>query len=276
MVGWGLAHRSLSGVTAMGVDEIMWKRGPKYLTMVYQIDHHAKRLLWLGKDRTEKTLLGFFHQFGEPFAAELKFICSDMWKPYLKVIAEKASHAIHVLDRFHIAMHMNKAIDEVRAEEARDLKAKGLDPILKHSRWCLLKRPENLSDKQEVKLAELVRYNLKAVRSYLLKEDFQFFWAYTSPHSAGQFMDEWCRRTMRSRIEPMKKVARMLRSHRELMLNWFRANKQISSGTVEGFNNKAKLTTRKAYGFRTYKAAEVALYHTLAALPEPETTHRFC
>ena len=276
MVGWGLAHRSLSGVTAMGVDEIMWKRGPKYLTMVYQIDHHAKRLLWLGKDRTEKTLLGFFHQFGEPFAAELKFICSDMWKPYLKVIAEKASHAIHVLDRFHIAMHMNKAIDEVRAEEARDLKAKGMDPILKHSRWCLLKRPENLSDKQEVKLAELVRYNLKAVRSYLLKEDFQFFWAYTPPHSAGQFMDEWCRRTMRSRIEPMKKVARMLRSHRELMLNWFRANKQISSGTVEGFNNKAKLTTRKAYGFRTYKAAEVALYHTLAALPEPETTHRFC
>jgi transposase len=89
-------------------------------------------------------------------------------------------------------------------------------------------------------------------------------------------MDEWCRRTMRSRIEPMKKVARMLRSHRELMLNWFRADKQISSGTVEGFNNKAKLTTRKAYGFRTYKAAEAALYHTLGALPEPKITHRFC
>ena len=124
-------------------------------------------------------------------------------------------------------------------------------------------------------LADLLRQNLKTVGSYLLKEDFQFFWEYQSPHWAGQFMDAWCRQTMRSRIEPMKDVARMLRSHRELLLNWFRAKKQISNGVVEGFNNKAKLTTRKAYGFRTFRAAEVALYHTLGALPEPETTHKF-
>ena len=275
IVVWGLAHRNLSGVTAIGVDEILWHRGHKYLTLVYQIDDHAKRLLWVGKERTVKSLLRFFHEFGTQRSEQLVFVCSDMWKPYLKVIAKKASQALHVLDRFHIAMHMNKAIDEVRAEEARELKAKGLDPILKHSRWCLLKRPENLTEKQDIKLADLVRHNLKAVRSYLLKEDFQFFWAYQSAHWAGQFMDGWCHRTLRSRIEPMKKVARMLRSHRELLLNWFRAKKQISGGIVEGFNNKAKLTTRKAYGFRTFKAAEVALYHTLGALPEPEATHRF-
>lgn len=276
IVVWGLAHRDLSGVTAIGADEILWQRGHKYLTVVYQIDESSKRLLWIGQERTIQTLQGFFDQFGDPFAAGLRFICSDMWKPYLKVIAQRASQAIHVLDRFHIAMHMNKAIDEVRAQEARDLKAKGKEPILKHSRWCLLKRPENLTEAQDIKLSDLVQYNLKAVRSYLLKEDFQFFWSYRSPHWAGQFMDAWCRRTMRSRIEPMKKVARMLRSHRELMLNWFRAKGQISSGAVEGFNNKAKLTTRKAYGFRTFKAAEAALYHTLGALPEPEVTHRFC
>jgi Transposase and inactivated derivatives len=74
----------------------------------------------------------------------------------------------------------------------------------------------------------------------------------------------------------MKKVARMLRGHRELLLNWFRAKGQLSSATVEGFNNKVKLTTRKAFGFRTYHAVEIALYHTLGALPEPEFTHRFC
>jgi transposase len=276
MVSWGLAHRDLSGITAIGVDEILWQRGHKYLTVVYQIDSHCKRLLWVGKDRTVKSLLRFFREFGKERSAQLRFVCSDMWKPYLKVIAKKAAAALHVLDRFHIAMHMNKAIDEVRAKEARDLKAKGWDPILKHSRWCLLKRPENLTENQEIKLADLVRYNLKAVRSYLLKEDFQFFWEYTSPYWAGQFMDRWCRRTMLSRIEPMKKVARMLRTHRELLLNWFRAKKAISGGTVEGFNNRAKLTTRKAYGFRTFKAAEVALYHTLGTLPEPEMTHRFC
>lgn len=276
IVGWGLAHRDLTGVTAIGVDEILWRKGHKYLTLVYQIDTHSKRLLWVGKDRTVKTLLRFFRQFGKPRAAQLQFVCSDMWKPYLKVIAKKASAALHVLDRFHIAMHMNKAIDEVRAQETRDMKTKGLEPILKHSRWCLLKRPENRTDKQDIKLADLLRYNLRTVRSFLLKEDFQFFWEYTSPYWAGQFMDAWCQRTMRSRIDPMKKVARMLRNHRELLLNWFRAKKAISGGIVEGFNNKAKVTTRKAYGFRTFRAAEVALYHTLGALPEPETTHRFC
>lgn len=276
MVSWGLVHRDLSGVTAIGVDEILWQRGHKYLTVVYQIDSHSRRLLWVGQDRTIKSLLRFFREFGKERSALLQFVCSDMWKPYLKVIAKKAAQALHVLDRFHIAMHLNKAIDEVRAAEARDMKAKGLEPILKHSRWCLVKRPENLTEKQELKLADLVRYNLRAVRSYLLKEDFQFFWLYTSPHWAGQFLDRWCSRTMRSRIEPMKKVARMLRNHRELLLNWFRARKAISGAVVEGFNNRAKLTTRKAYGFRTFRAAEVALYHTLAVLPEPETTHRFC
>ncbi len=97
-----------------------------------------------------------------------------------------------------------------------------------------------------------------------------------SPTWAGRFLDRLCTRTPPSQIEHMKKVARMLRSHRELLLNWFRAKGTISSGTVEGFNNKAKLTTRRAFGFRTYRAVEIALYHTLGALSEPETTHRFC
>jgi len=275
-VTWGLAHRDLSNIRSIGVDEVLWHLGHKYLTVVYQIDKECKRLLWVGKDRTIKTLLRFFFFFGKQRSAQLLFICTDMWKPYLKVIAKKASQAIHVLDRFHIAMHMNKAIDEVRAQETRELKAKGFNPILTHSRWCLLKRPENLTATQEVKLLDLLRYNLKAIRSYLLKEDFQFFWDYVSPHWAGKFLDLWCTRAMRSRIAPMKKVARMLRSHRELLLNWFRAKKTISSGVIEGFNNKLKLTTRKSYGFRTFRAAEIALYHTLGDLPEPECTHKFC
>ena len=81
---------------------------------------------------------------------------------------------------------------------------------------------------------------------------------------------------MRSKIEPMKKVARMLRGHRELLLNWFRAKGALSSGVVEGFNGKAKLISKRAYGFRTFHAQEIALYHALGALPEPKFTHRFC
>lgn len=275
-VEWGLAHRDLDDIEAIGVDEIQWQRGHRYLTLVYQIDDGCRRLLWIGRERTVKTLLHFFRQFGKPRSQRLRYVCSDMWQPYLKVLAKKASQALHVLDRFHIVANMNKAIDKVRAAEVRELRDKGLEPVLKNSRWCLLKRPENLTEKQDVKLADLLRYNLKAVRSYLLKEDFQFFWNYVSPYWAGKFLDRWCTRTMRSKIEPMKKVAKSLRSHRRLILNWFRARGSISAGIVEGLNNKVKVTTRRAYGFRSFRTAEVALYHVLGDLPEPESTHRFC
>ncbi len=275
-VEWGRAHQDLSGIESIGIDEISRRRGHCYLTLVYQIDAHCKRLLWVGKDRKIKTLLGFFRWLGSERSAGLKYVCSDMWKPYLKVIAKKASQAIHVLDRFHIMAHFSKALDEVRAGEARALKQNGYEPVLSKSRWLLLKRPQNLTEKQEVRLAELLQYNLKSIRAYLLKEEFQLFWSYISPYWAGRFLDAWCTRTMRSKIDPMKRVARMLRNHRTLLLNWFRAKGQLSSGVVEGFNAKAKLTSRKSFGFRTFHGAEIALYHALGALPEPESTHRFC
>lgn len=275
VVQWGLEHRNLSGVTAIGVDEIAWHKGHRYLTLVYQIDPACTRLLWVGKDRTIKTLLRFFRFLGKDRSRALQFVCSDMWRPYLKVIAKKAGQAVHVLDRFHIVAKLNKAIDEVRAGEYRQMNADGYEPVLKKSRWCLLKRRENLTEKQEVKLKDLLQYNLKSVRAYLLKEDFHAFWDYVSPAWAEKYLDRWCTRVMRSKIEPMKKVARTIRNHKPLILNWFRAKKRYSSGVVEGLNNKVKVTTRKAYGFRTYRAAEIALYHTLGKLPEPPTTHRY-
>lgn len=275
-VAWGRAHQDLEGIRSIGIDEIAWQRGHKYLTLVYQIDSHCKRLLWVGERRTLKTLLRFFRWLGKERSRALRYICSDMWKPYLRVIAKKAGQAVHVLDRFHIMAHFGKALDEVRAGEVKALKAKGYEPLLSHSRFLLLKRPENLTDKQETKLAELLQYNLKSIRAYLLKEEFQLFWSYVSPYWAGQFLDRWCTKTMRSKIKPMKKVAKMLRAHRPLLLNWFRAKGQLSSGVVEGFNTKAKLTSRKAFGFRTFHGAEIALYHALGALPEPQFTHRFC
>lgn len=275
-VEWGRQRVDLSGITAIGVDEMAWAKGHQYVTVVYQIDEGRRRLLWIGGKRRAKTLLQFFRWFGQERTADLRFICSDMWKPYLNVIANKAKHAVHVLDRFHIAMHLSKAIDKVRAEEARALAAHGYEPVLKRTRWLLLKRPHNLSPKQDVKLADLLQYNLRSVRAYLLKEDLQGLWDYLSPHWAAKFMDGWCDRVMRSRLEPMKRVAKMLRSHRELILNWFRAKGAISAAAVEGMNGKAKVATRKAYGFRRQQTLKIALYHQLGDLPEPEQTHRFC
>ena len=114
-------------------------------------------------------------------------MCSDLWKPYLKVVAERTGQAVHVLDRFPIMSHFSKAIDEVRAAEARKLAAEGRAPVLKRSRWLLLKRPENLTDAQSERVAERVRRNLRTVRAWLLKEDFQALWEYVSPYWAGGF-----------------------------------------------------------------------------------------
>jgi transposase len=276
VVEYGLAHRDLSGITAIGVDEVHFKKGQRYLTVVYQIDSACRRLLWLGPDRTAKTLLRFFRVLGRERTAALRFVCSDMWQPYLKVIAKKARQALHILDRFHIVARLNKAIDEVRALEVRELARRGYEPVLTHSRWCFLKRPENLTDSQRTRLSDLLQYGLKTVRAYLLKESFQALWQYTSYHWAGRFLAGWLKRAVRSRLEPIQKVARSIRAHQPLILNWFAAKKEFSAGIVEGLNYRVKLTIRKAYGFRTLEAAEIALYHALGRLPEPQLTHEFC
>lgn len=275
-VSWGLAERCLDGIRSIGVDELAWKKGHKYLTLVYQLDHGCKRLLWIGKDRTKQTFQGFFDFLGESRAQSIAFIVSDMWKAFLAVVAKRASAAVHVLDRFHVEQLLHKAIDTVRRQEVRALRAKGNETVLTKTRWILLKRRDNLTRPQAGRLRELVRINLKSVRAYLLKEQFRRFWSYASPAWAGRFLDSWTRMAMRSRIAPLKTFAKTLRDHRALLLNWFRARQAFSHGAVEGFNNKARVTTRKAYGFRTYRHAEIALYHALGNLPEPPFAHRFC
>ncbi len=275
VVEYGLKHRDLSGVTAIGVDEVQFQRGHKYLTVVYQIDASCRRLLWIGQDRSSKTLLRFFRTIGKERTARIRYICSDMWKPYLKVVRKKASHALHILDRFHIVAKLNKAVDEVRAAEVKELAAKGYEPVLKYSRWCLLKRVANLTARQKARLEDLMCYSLKTMKAYMLKESFQMLWEYQSLHWAGVFLESWIQRAMRSRLTPIVKVAKAIRKHRKLILNWFTARKEYSSGIVEGMNNRVKLTIRKAYGFKSLQAAEIALYHGLAKLPEPKTLHEF-
>lgn len=272
---WGLVHREKPQFTAIGIDEIASRRGHRYLTLVYQIDAGMRRLLWVGENREEKTLDRFFDLFRGSIDG-LQFVCSDMWKPYLNVIAERAPKALNILDRYHVMATMNKKVDKVRAEETRQLKQDGYEPILKHSRWCLLKRPENRSAKQTATLRELLKYNLRTMRAYLMKEDFQQFWSYRSPSWAGKFLDAWCSRAMRSQLEPMKQMAGTLRRHRTLLLNWFAAKGELSNSSVEGMNTKAKVALRKSYGFKTTEVYKTVLYHELAKLPEHKLAHQFC
>ena len=269
-VEWGLAHRKLENVRSLGIDELHWGRGKganNFITVLYQLDQGCRRLLWVGPRRTQATLKRGLKALGPEVVKGLRFVCSDMWKPYVQVIAREAQHAVHVLDRFHITLHLNQAVDEVRRAESSRLRAAGKASAqrLKHMRWQLLQ-----------KLHTIWLSKLATGRAWELKETFDHFWKYKSVLWAQAFLDYWCLRAVRSRLEPMMKVARMLRAHEDLILNWFRAKGEISSGAVEGLNNKIRVVTRRSYGFRTYEAIELALYHTLGRLPEPETTHSFC
>ena len=280
MVEWGLKHRSLEGITSIGVDEICYKVGRKFLTLVYQIDVHCCRLLHISIGRTEKSLVRFFVMLNKGLVGKakrsfkIKFVCSDMWKPYLNVIASFCPNALNILDRFHIKKHLNAAVDQTRRDEVKKLKAKGKGDILKKSRFLFLHNQCNLLGTQLTKLKELLKMNLQVVRAYLMKEEFERFWEYKSAAWAEWFLDQWCVRAMRSKIEPMKKFVKTIRNHKGLIMNWFKS-KGMSSGIVEGFNNKVKLSMRKSYGFRTEKTLQVSLYHALGKLPEPKFTHRF-
>jgi transposase len=276
-VDWGRERMDLDNITAIGVDEVHWKKGT-FVTLVYQIDNNCKRLLWVQKHRTKYALKTFFNWLKKERSHLIKYVCSDMWKPYLSVIKERAPHALNILDRYHVAAKMNKAIDEVRAQETKKAikeAPKGSEVVLKNSRWCLLKNKNNLNKNQSIKLKSLLQINLQTIRAYLLKEEFVQFWEYKTATWAKKFLKSWCAKTMKSKIGPMKKVAKMLRRHEGLILNWFEVKGKISLGAVEGLNNKLKASIRKSYGFKTFDALQIALYHRLGKLPEPERTHRF-
>jgi len=155
------------------------------------------------------------------------------------------------------------------------LKQDGFTAILEKSRWCLLKNKKNQKQSQLAKLSDLLRYNLKTVRCYLLKETFQQLWIYKSRWGAERFLKVWLTRALRSRLPEIKKVAKSLRKHQDILLNYFSVKERLSNGPVEGLNLKVKLTMRKSYGFRRFRTAELALYHVLGELPLPPITHRF-
>ena len=279
IVEWGLAHRVLSGITAIGLDELHWRKGKKsanFLTLIYQVDEGCRRLLWVGLRRTERTLRKGLKALGAEVVAGIRVVVSDMWRPYLAVVRKKMDHAVQILDRFHLTALLNKAVDQVRRGECYAMRGKDRGKRLKKTRWLLLRPFARVRGKARQRLDAVIHSKLRTARAWCLKEAFAHFWTYNHSSWAKTFLDTWITRVLRSRIAPMRKVAQTLRDHEPLILNWFAWKKAFSCAAVEGLNNKARVVTRRSYGFRMFPVLQVALYHTLGHLPEPELTHRFC
>jgi transposase len=282
VVEWGLSQRDLSAVSALGIDELHWGRGKKsrnFITLIYQIDAGMRRLLWVGHKRKEATLKEGFAALEKEhpgFLQALRVICSDMWKPFLKVIAQKAGWALNVLDPFHIAQHLNAAVDSVRRGEQGRLRGETKKAAIKRGRFLLLKRGTRVRGRARAKLRAILRSMRQTARAWELKESFRQFWRYKSELWAAGFLDAWTSRALRSRLEPIKKVARMLRSHEELLFNYFRARREFTNAVTEGLNHKARVALARSFGHRTFRILQLVLYHNLAKLPEPPSTHKFC
>ena len=270
MVEYGLANRDLSGVKMVGIDEISRKKGHVYLTNVYDLE--SKTLIWSGEGRTKDTLRKFFNFLGPEKVAQLKGVCCDMWKPYADVIKECAPQAVLVFDKFHIIRHLMEAVDQVRRDEINE-KGKQHKELMKNSRYIWLKNPWNLTNKQQSRLGSLEKLNLKINRAYLLKEAFRQFWSYHHRGWAKKYLKKWFWWATHSRLQPVRDFAWLVRRHEENILSYFKL--PIHNGTVEGLNNKAKVVSHRAYGFRSAKNYIRNLYHCMADLPMPIILHTF-
>jgi len=228
----------------LAVDEVSYKKHHKYLTIV--LDLERTRVVWVGQDRSKETLDRFFKEIGPERAEKIVAIAIDMWDPFQASIKEHAPQAVVVFDKFHVIASYSRIIDKVRNEEYRKA-TEAQKPVLKGTKYLLLKNPENLKPDQKVRLEELLSLNQNLNTTYLLKEELARLWDYQSPEEAEKSLDRWIELAQESGIEELIKFAKTLDRYREGLIN--HARYPINSAKLEGVNNKIKVIKRMAYGF---------------------------
>jgi len=241
-----LPHPSDTPAKLLAVDEFSIKKRHRYATTV--IDTMEKAVLWVGKDRRQETLEEFFHLFGEENCSGVLAVAMDMWDPYEAAVRKYCPQAEIVYDPFHvISSYGREVVDKTRVEENKKAEEKH-KAVYKGTRYILLSNHENLKDWQQERLSELLALNRRLFAVYLLKDDLKRLWQYRSPYHAERFFRGWYRRAIYSKIEPLKKFARMLKKRLPGILAHCRY--PIHTSVLEGINNKIKVIKRVAYGYR--------------------------
>lgn len=248
-------------INYMGIDELSRKKGHKYFTLVYDIEKSS--VVWINKDRTYESLKEFVNWYGEKKLKKVKGIAMDMWDPYIKVLKEYKINKKIVFDKFHVTKHINEALDKIRRTESLQLYGEKIY-LLKKTRYLWLSNPENISKENDLTLKELLKYNLKTVKGYELKLLFKYFWDYKTTKHAVNFFKSWFWRATHSRLEPMIKVAHTLKKYFYGILNYVQNN--ITNNLAEGINNKIRVYTKRAYGFKTEKMMMNMIYLTCGGL----------
>jgi transposase len=257
----------LGDLRRLGFDEISVRKGQSYLTVV--VDHHSGRLVWAAPGRDRKTVEKFLDLLGEQRCAQVELVSCDMAEWITRPIAERCPNATVCLDPFHVIKLATDALDEIRREvwnEARRSGEIALAKDLKGARFALWKNPENLTARQQLKLAQIQKINQRLYRAYLLKEQLRQIYR-LDPDEAIGVLDAWLKWAWRCRLPPFVKLARTIRDQRAGIEAAFRNG--LSNARVEQINTQIRLITRRGFGYHSQQAVIALAMLSLGGLCPP-------
>lgn len=237
----------LRGLKRLAIDEISIGKGHRYLTVVLDLDSGA--VVFIGEGKGADALIPFWKSL-RASRARIQAVATDMSPAYTMAVRENLPKASHVFDRFHVVKLFNDKLSELRRQIHHNAQTIEHQRVIKGTRWLLLKNPEHLDEdrNERQRLAEALRINAPLATAYYLKEDLRQLWEQGKKSNAKRFLDDWIARAHASGITILKKFANTLQLHRQGLLAWY--NHPISTGPLEGTNNKIKTMQRQAYGYR--------------------------
>jgi transposase len=253
----GLARRQAEEIPHLGVDEKAFRKGHKYLTLVNDLKRN--RVLYVAEDREQRSLDGFWSTITDNQRASIQAVAVDMWDPYLASLREHLPEAEKktVFDKFHIAQHLGEAVDKVRRREHKVLKAQG-DERLTGTKYDWLRNPGSMDDQQRREFAELRSSQLKTARAWALKENGMALYEYVYEKPARKHFEWWYKWAVRSRLQPLKEVATMLKRRFENIITYL--HHRITNAASESLNAKIQWVKYTARGFRNKQNFINAIY----------------
>jgi transposase len=259
----GLARRESKPPTQIGVDETSFQKRHEYVTVVHDIDRAV--VVHVVDDRKQEALEGYFEGLGPKACAALERVAMDMWAPYITATRAQVpdADAKIVFDKFHIAKHLGDAVDQVRRRENRELASEG-NERLKRTKYLWLENPDRMSAKRWREFAPLRDSRLKVARAWAIKEAAMLLWGYVRRGWAERMWERWYRWAIRSRLEPVKRVARMIKRHWEGVLN--AATTDVTNARAEAINSRIQWVKRMACGYRNRENFRNAIYFHLGGL----------
>ena len=257
-------HR-IRGLTAIGIDEVSFRKGHKYITVVYDLNRSC--VVWVGQGKKRSTIDKFFNEMLSDYQKKrIQWACCDMSETFIGAILKHCPNAKLVLDRFHIAKALSEAMDKVRKQEWR--KATGAErKALKGIRWILFKHPSNRTPEDKRILDALRRSNRRIHRAAVLKDEFDLFWDYKAEWAARRFLKGWCTTALKSRLQPIRKFVATLRKHTENIITFIPS--RLTNATAEGLNRVIRMVKNRASGFRSVQAFIDLIYLVIGDVDIP-------